>query len=118
MSTITIKRGDISLVYFPHSDLITIKLRPVLVVQADRLDTGVSQVLVAMISSNLARSSHPARVTIRIGDPEAAGSGLKLDSVVMGDNLATIDLRLIQARIGKLADMTAVDNALRVALGL
>jgi hypothetical protein len=28
-------RGDVALVYFPHSDLYTIKLRPVLVIQAE-----------------------------------------------------------------------------------
>ena len=33
-------RGDVALVYFPHSDLYTIKLRPVLVLQADTLNTG------------------------------------------------------------------------------
>jgi mRNA-degrading endonuclease toxin of MazEF toxin-antitoxin module len=40
-STMTYKRGDIVLVYFPHSDLYTIKLRPVLVIQADNLNTGI-----------------------------------------------------------------------------
>jgi hypothetical protein len=32
-------RGDVALVYSPHSDLYTIKLRPVLVIQADNLNT-------------------------------------------------------------------------------
>ena len=41
------KRGDFALVYFPHSDLTTIKLRPVLVMQADGLNTGIPQVIVA-----------------------------------------------------------------------
>ncbi len=33
----SLRRGDFALVYFPHSDLRTVKLRPVLVVQAEGL---------------------------------------------------------------------------------
>jgi mRNA-degrading endonuclease toxin of MazEF toxin-antitoxin module len=45
------KRGDIVLVLFPHSNLRTAKPRPALVVQADDLQTGLLQVIVAMITS-------------------------------------------------------------------
>lgn len=45
------KRGDVVLVLFPHSDLRTAKLRPALVVQANNLNTGFSQVIVVMITS-------------------------------------------------------------------
>jgi len=44
------RRGDVALVVFPDSNLRTAKLRPVLVVQADDLRTGLSQVIVAMIT--------------------------------------------------------------------
>src|SRR2546425_6462843 len=50
-STKTCKRADGVLVLFPNSDLRTAKLRPALVVQADNLNTGLPQVVVAMISS-------------------------------------------------------------------
>ena len=56
------KRGDVLLVVFPNSDLRTAKLRPALIVQADELQTGLPQVIVAMITSNLARAKHPSRV--------------------------------------------------------
>jgi hypothetical protein len=65
----SLKRGDFALVYFPHSNLTTVKLRPVLVVQADERNTGLPQVVVAMVSSNLARSGHPSRVTVSLKDP-------------------------------------------------
>lgn len=45
------KRGDVMLVLFPNADLRTAKRRPALVVQADNLQTGLSQVIVAMITS-------------------------------------------------------------------
>jgi mRNA interferase MazF len=111
-------RGDFALVYFPHSDLRTVKLRPVLVVQAEELNTGLPQVVVAMVSSNLARAGHPSRVTVLLKDPLALHTGLKSDSVIMTDNLATIELQLVRRAIGRMPRMEAVDQALRNTLGL
>jgi mRNA interferase MazF len=112
------KRGDFALVYFPHSDLTTIKLRPVLVVQADDLDTGLPQLIVAMVSSNLARAGHATRLTIRLSDPLAPRTGLKTDSVILADNLATIERRLIKRVIGRMPDMESVNRLLRITLSL
>jgi len=78
----------VALVLFPHADLRTAKPRPALVVQADELQTGLPQVIVAMITSHLYRSNHPSRVTILLSSPEGQKSGLLTDSVVMTDNLA------------------------------
>jgi mRNA interferase MazF len=44
--------GDVVLVLFPDSNLRTAKRRPVLVVQADNLTTGLAQTIVLMITSN------------------------------------------------------------------
>lgn len=114
----SLKRGDFALVYFPHSDLRTVKLRPVLVVQADERNTGLPQVVVATVSSNLARSGHPSRVTVSLKDALAFQTGLKSDSVVVTDNLATIELQLVRRAIGRMPRMEAVDQALRNTLGL
>ena len=54
------KRGDVLLVLFPNSDLVTAKPRPALVLQADNLDTGLSQTIVAMITSKMFRANHPS----------------------------------------------------------
>jgi hypothetical protein len=56
----SLRRGDFALVYFPHSDLRTVKLRPVLAVQAENLNTGLPRVIVAMVSSNMAHAVAPA----------------------------------------------------------
>jgi mRNA interferase MazF len=61
-----------------------------LVIQADDLQTSLSQVIVAMITSNVARAGHPSRVVIRRTTCQGRQSGLLTDSVVMTDNLATI----------------------------
>jgi len=103
------------LALFPHSDLRTAKLRPALIVQADNLQTGIPQVIVAMVTSRLFRANHPSRVLIRLTAPEGQPSGLLTDSVVMTDNLATISEIALDRAIGALP-MTAVDQALRHTL--
>lgn len=113
----TYKRGDVVLVLFPHSDLRTAKPRPALIVQDDDLQTGLSQVVVAMITSKLFRANHPSRVLVTLFTSAGRQSGLLTDSVVMTDNLATITEIAIDRIIGTLA-MTDVDKALRHTLGL
>ncbi len=111
------KRGDVVLVLFPHSDLRSAKPRPALVVQANNLDTGLLQVIVAMITSKVFRANHPSRVTVNLSTSEGQESGLLADSVVMTDNLATIGYVAIERVIGTLP-MIDVDKALRHTLGL
>lgn len=111
------RRGDVALVLFPDSNLRTAKVRPVLVVQADGLETGLLQVIVAMITSKLFRSGHASRVDVFRATPEGRRSGLLADSVVMTDNLATISQSEIQRVIGSLP-MGKVTGALRHTLGL
>jgi len=113
----TYKRGNVVLVLFPHSDLRTAKLRPALVVQADDLQTGLSQVIVAMITSKLSRANHPSRVLVTLPTAEGERSGLLTDSVVMTDNLATVIDVAIDRVIGEIP-MKEVDKALRYTLNL
>jgi mRNA interferase MazF len=107
----------VALALFPNSDLRTAKTRPVLVVQANQLQTGLPQVIVAMITSQRARAGHPSRIAILLSNPEGYQSGLLANSVVMTDNLATIMESAIIRVIGSLP-MTAVDEALRHTLAL
>jgi len=113
----TYKRGDVVLVLFPHSDLRTAKPRPALVVQADNLQTGLPQVLVAMITSNIQRAGHQSRVLFKLATPEGRRSGLLSESIVMTDNLATIAEVAIDRVIGILP-MDEVNKALRHTLQL
>ena len=115
--THTLKRGDVVLVLFPNSDLKTAKPRPGLIVQMDNLESGLSQVIVAMITSRLFRADHASRVLIKLDSPAGKASGLLTDSVVMTDNLATISEIAIDRVIGKIS-MREVDKALKHTLGL
>lgn len=113
-----LKRGDVILVWLPNADLKTFKRRPALVVQADDLQTGLPQVVGAMITSNLARRGHPSRVFIPLRSATAQGAGLQTDSVIMTDNLATILHSVVAQKIGRLANLAEVDQALRATLSL
>jgi mRNA interferase MazF len=111
-------RGDVVLVLYPDSNLRTAKRRPAIIVQADNLHTGLPQVIVAMISSNLARAGHPSRVFVAQSSAEGQQMGLRTDSVLMTDNLATILEVEVERRLGRMLDMAAIDDALRHTLGL
>ncbi len=114
----SIKRGGIVRVLFPNSDLSTAKRRPALIVQADDLDTGLPQVLVAMITSNMRRSNRVSRVTVLLESDEGRNSGLRLDSVIMLDNIVTVLMNEIDSTLGSMVNMAEVDEALLRTLGL
>ena len=117
-STNKAKRGSVVLLPFPNSNLLTAKLRPALVVQADELDTKLEQLVIAMISSNLSRADHKSRVLIETKTEAGEASGLLFDSVVMTDNLATVAVSKIVRIIGELKEMREIDDALRNTLNL
>ncbi len=110
-------RGDVILVLFPHSDLMSAKTRPALVVQADDLRTDLQQIVVAMITSRMFRANHPSRVAVHLSDAIGENSGLLADSVVMTDNLVTVAESVIDRKIGVIP-MQQIDKALHHTLGL
>ena len=112
------KNGDIILVLFPDSNLQTAKKRPALIVQADNLETKLPQVIVALITSNMARAGHKSRVEILLNSPEGKQSGLQFDSVIVTDNLTTVHHAPIDKVIGNLSSMKAIEQALAHTFGL
>jgi mRNA interferase MazF len=113
----TYKRGDVILVNFPNSDLKTYKKRPALIVQADDITTDLSQKLVALITSNLIRQGE-TRVTVFKGSELGKEMGIRMDSVVVTDNLATVKDYAIDKKIGHCSDIESINVALKKALGL
>jgi mRNA interferase MazF len=112
------RRGDVVLVLFPNSDLRTAKRRPALVIQRDALNNCLSQIMVAMISSNLAWRGHASRIFISCASSDGKAAGLRLDSVVMTDNLATILESELDSILGHLPDLKTVNAALKHTLAL
>ena len=111
-------RGDVVLVLFPDSNLRTAKRRLALVDQANNLRTGMAQSIIAMITSNMARATHPSRVQLLLNSSEGKHAGILMDSIVMTDNLATVREIEIDRALGSLSDMSAIDRALRHTLAL
>ena len=112
------RRGDVVLVLFPNSDLRTAKRRPALVIQRNDLDSGLAQTIIAMISSNPARRGHPSRVFVGVHSAAGQTAGLRLDSVIMADNLATVLDSEIDSVLGNFPEMKTVDAALKHTLDL
>lgn len=71
-----------------------------------------------MISSNMARRGHASRVFVGQDSAEGRTAGLRLDSVIMTDNLATILETELDSRLGTLPNMKTVDLALKHTLAL
>jgi mRNA interferase MazF len=71
-----------------------------------------------MISSNPARTGHPSRILVGRDSAEGRAAGLRLDSVIMTDNLATILETEIDSILGHLPEMKSVNTALKHTLAL
>ncbi|HZL13949.1 MAG TPA: type II toxin-antitoxin system PemK/MazF family toxin [Verrucomicrobiae bacterium] len=106
------------LVLYPNSDLRTAKRRPALVLQRNELNNDLSQTIIAMISSNFARRGHPSRIFVSRDSAEGNAAGLRLDSVIMTDNLATILETEMDSVLGHFPEMEIVGAALKHTLAL
>ncbi len=71
-----------------------------------------------MITSNLRRANHPSRVSVELNSADGRATGLRLDSVIMTDNVVTLLDNEIDSILGHLFDMSEIDRALRHTFGL
>ena len=110
------RRGDIYLVSFdPTLGAEIRKTRPALVVQNDVANRYSPITIVAAVTSHVEGRLYPTEVLIRA--PEA---GLAVDSVVLLNQVRSMDRQRLTRRLGtvKPLTMTRVDGALRLSLGL
>ncbi len=114
------KRGDIILAKVPHASGTVPKNRPVLVVQSDHYNRRISNLLVATITTNLARRNDAAHYFVDISTPDGRQSGLHQDSLVSCLNLAVIPGSDVGPKIGEISDasMQEIDKCLKMALGM
>ena len=90
--------------------------RPAVVVQSDRFnDSLINTVVVAIVTSNLARAVAPGNVTL-----SASESGLPRESVINLSQIMTLDRTLLTEKVSRLSDgtMIAVDDGLKLVMGL
>lgn len=112
------KQGDIVSVWFPDSNLLTVKKRPGIVLQKDHLNTNLDQLIVGMVTTNLARRGHGSRIFVDITTPLGRATGLVSNSVIMTDNMVTVLSSEVHRKLGAYTDMTALKAAIKFTFGL
>jgi len=115
-STLTVKRGDIY--YADLSPVVGSEqggLRPVLIIQNDVGNKYSPTVIAAAITSKLGKSKMPTHI-----DVYADKFGLAKDSVILLEQIRTIDKKRLKEKMGHLdtAVMQQVNDALSVSFGL
>lgn len=116
VNNVLVRRGDIF-----YADLNPVVgseqggIRPVLVVQNDVGNKYSPTVIIAAITSQIDKAKLPTHVELQSKD-----YGLEKDSVILLEQLRTIDKRRLKEKITILDQdiMKKVDEALKVSLGL
>ena len=112
----TVKRGDIF--YADLSPVVGSEqggTRPVLIVQNDTGNKHSPTVIAAAITSQTGKARLPTHINITGGSV-----GLSKDSVILLEQIRTIDKRRLREHMGRLDDrhMLLVNDALAISFGL
>ena len=112
----TVHRGDIY--YADLSPVVGSEqggIRPVLIVQNDVGNRFSPTVIAAAITSQKDKTKLPTHIQL-----QATGSGLQRDSIVLLEQIRTLDKRRLKEHMGRLDDvsMRRIDQALQVSFGL
>lgn len=111
-----IRRGDIY--YADLSPVIGSEqggLRPVLIVQNDVGNRYSPTVIAAAITSRMSKTKLPTHI-----DVPGEDAGLAKDSIILLEQIRTIDKKRLKEKMGHLdeATMSSVNNAIEVSFGL
>lgn len=111
-----IKRGDI--IYADLSPVIGSEqggVRPVLIIQNDIGNKYSPTVIIAAITSQINKAKLPTHIEIK-----AQEYGLPKDSVVLLEQIRTIDKKRLREKIGHFDDemMNRVNDCLKISMGL
>lgn len=116
VKTVTIKRGDIY--YADLSPVVGSEqggVRPVLIVQNDVGNKYSPTVIAAAITSQKTKTNLPTHIQL-----SAESTGLQKDSIVLLEQIRTIDKHRLKEKMGKLdrAAMGRVNEAIGISFGL
>ena len=111
-----VRRGDIY--YADLSPVVGSEqggIRPVLVIQNDIGNKYSPTVIAAAITSQINKAKMPTHIELAAKD-----YGLNKDSVILLEQIRTIDKRRLREKIGRIDDglMASVNNALSISFGL
>lgn len=115
-----VKRGDIF--YADLSPVVGSEqggLRPVLIIQNDIGNRYSPTVIAAAITSKTEKSRLPTHISVEARAVDG-GCGLARDSVILLEQIRTLDKRRLRERMGRLDEerMRLVDRALEISFGL
>jgi mRNA interferase MazF len=114
-------RGDVVLADLPFSDRTGSKTRPALVIQNDRNNARLDDVIVAMITRSTSRATREAtQLLVDVTTPDGQAAGLLHTSAVKCEHLITLHHSFVQRVIGRLSTslMSQIDDCLKVSIGL
>ena len=116
VKTVNVHRGDIY--YADLSPVVGSEqggVRPVLIVQNDVGNRFSPTVIAAAITSQKDKARLPTHIQL-----QSTGSGLARDSIVLLEQIRTLDKRRLKEHMGRLDDqsMSRVDQALEISFGL
>lgn len=116
-----VKRGDIF--YADLSPVVGSEqggLRPVLIVQNDVGNRYSPTVIAAAITSRMSKAKLPTHIDVRCSLGGDNSIGLSCDSVILLEQIRTIDKKRLKEKMGHLDDamMTRVNEAISVSFGL
>lgn len=114
--SLDIKRGD--LYYADLSPVVGSEqggVRPVLIIQNNIGNKYSPTVIIAAITSQINKAKLPTHIEISANE-----YGLNKDSVILLEQIRTIDKKRLREKIGYLDEsmMVKVDNSLQISLGL
>lgn len=96
-------------------------IRPVLIVQNDIGNRYSPTVIAAAITSQTGKTKLPTHIEVQ-SEPPVGGTrnGLAKNSIILLEQIRTIDKRRLREKMGRLDDQTMqmVDNAISVSFGL
>jgi mRNA interferase MazF len=112
------KPKKIVLTRFPFTDLTSSKRRPALVLAVAQ--SSQQDVIVAFISSVIPSTLKSTEYLIEVSHPDFSLTGLRKDSVVKLDKLATLDIAIFTGELGAVSDVMfdKIKDCLRNALDL
>lgn len=113
------KRGDVILTPFPFTDLTAAKVRPALIISSDKRKG--EDILICFISSVFNSDLIlETDIPIEANNSEFICSGLKTQSIIKCDKIATISKNIILGELGYFTDdlMQKVNNKLKIIFAL
>ena len=98
------KKGIIILIPFPFTDLSDNKVRPALIISSNKI--AGDDIVVAFISSKKVKKLQKTDVSIVGSEVDFYKTGLKTDSIVKLNKIATLDKKIILGELGNISKKT------------